>query len=65
MHPSMPIKDINFEEMDSSMNWEYVMLDTFQFNHNNQNDEDNLDGDDGHRERLSKDADQNQLHEIA
>ena len=37
MHPSMPIKDINFEEMESK-NWEYVMLDTIQFN-DNQNDE--------------------------
>lgn len=27
MHPSMPIKDINFDEMESK-NWEYVMLDT-------------------------------------
>ena len=28
MHPEMEIKDINFEEMDTSLNWEYVMLDT-------------------------------------
>lgn len=39
MHPSMPIKDINFDEMESK-NWEYVMLDTIQFNEN-LNDEEN------------------------
>jgi hypothetical protein len=38
MHPSMPIKDINFDEMETK-NWEYVMLDTIQFNLNS-NEED-------------------------
>ena len=39
MHPEMPIKDINFDEMDTSLNWEYVMLDTIQFQTNTLHDD--------------------------
>lgn len=29
MHPELPVKDVNFDEIDTSdYNWEYVMLDT-------------------------------------
>jgi len=31
MRPELTVKDINFDEMDLSMNWEYVMLDTLNF----------------------------------
>jgi hypothetical protein len=31
MKPEMSVKDVNFEEMDTSLNWEYVMLDTLTF----------------------------------
>lgn len=32
MKPECEVKDLNFDEMDSSLNWEYVMLDTLIFN---------------------------------
>lgn len=31
MHPEMAIKDLDIENMDTSLNWEYVMLDTLSF----------------------------------
>lgn len=35
MKPECEVKDLNFDEMDSSLNWEYVMLDTLVFNKGN------------------------------
>jgi len=31
MKPECEVKDLNFDEMDSSLSWEYVMLDTLVF----------------------------------
>lgn len=40
MHPEMAIKDLDIENMDTSLNWEYVMLDTLSFQTKKVQDED-------------------------
>lgn len=39
MKPECEVKDLNFDEMDSSLSWEYVMLDTLVFAKSNVGEE--------------------------
>ena len=49
MKPGLEVKDVNFDEMNTSMSWEYVMLDTINkgSNGNKENDEGEKDEDYG------------------
>jgi len=66
MQKDVQIKDLNFNEMDSSQNWEYVMLDVSNFVQPATADDDNQ----GDLEELNikkdgKDVDKDQLNDIA
>lgn len=62
MKPECEVKNLNFEEMDSSLNWEYVMLDTLLFNKGNGNDEEgNGDNEDTLNKQQQRDPEQEQL----
>ncbi|KAL4445104.1 hypothetical protein ABPG74_018832 [Tetrahymena malaccensis] len=66
MKPECEVKNLNFEEMDSSLNWEYVMLDTLLFNKGNGNDEEgNENIDDPLNKQAQRDPEQEQLQDIA
>ncbi|CAD8138022.1 unnamed protein product [Paramecium pentaurelia] len=58
------VADLNFDEMDTSMNWEYVMLDTM-VEQAQQDDEDYNYGEDHNQQQKQVDPQQQQLQDIA
>ncbi|CAD8136523.1 unnamed protein product [Paramecium octaurelia] len=58
------VADLNFDEMDTSMNWEYVMLDTL-VEQSQQDDEDYNYGEDHNQQQKQVDPQQQQLQDIA
>ncbi|CAD8046319.1 unnamed protein product [Paramecium sonneborni] len=58
------VADLNFDEMDTSMNWEYVMLDTM-VEQAQQDDEDYNYGEDHNQQQKQIDPQQQQLQDIA
>ncbi|EGR33096.1 hypothetical protein IMG5_061790 [Ichthyophthirius multifiliis] len=66
MKPECEVKNLNFDEMDTSLNWEYVMLDTLQFQGSTSNEEEgNPDIILDEQKDKQKNPEQDQLQDIA
>jgi hypothetical protein len=69
MNPELPVKDVSFKDMDTSLNWEYVMLDTMNFGTGNANDDDANNDEENNQNNNRKDKDrdmeQENLRDIA
>ena len=73
MKPDQAVKDINFDDMDTSLNWEFAMLDTLVLQDKNNNEDEvhnelqdeNQQNVGGKQNPAQKDLEQQQLKDIA
>ena len=64
LQKNLPCKDINFEEMDSSTNWEFVMLDSINFGLSSAPGEEE-NGEENQNQNTSKTEEDKEIKEIA